>query len=141
VPYRGGAPALADLLAGQVQCMIAALSTSVEHIRAGRVRALAVTTRSRSDALPDIPTVDSFIPGYDVSLWEGLLAPTGTPAEIISQLNREMNAGLADPAIKARLAAMVNDPLPGSPEDFGKLIAEETDKWAKVIKFAGIRAD
>ncbi len=141
VPYRGGAPALADMLSGQMQFMIAALSTSVEHIRAGRLRALAVTTAARSQALPDVPTVGSVIAGYDVSLWAGLLAPRGTPAEIVGILNKELNAGLADPAVQGRLAAMVNEPIPGSPADFGKLIAEETEKWAKVVKFASIKAE
>ena len=141
VPYRGGAPALADLLSGQMQFMIGALSTSIAHIRASRLRALAVTTVSRSDALPDIPTVDAFIPGYDVSLWTGLLSPRGTPAEIIDKLNKEINAGLVDPTIKARIAQVGSEPIPGSPADFGKLIADETEKWAKVVKFAGIKPE
>ena len=141
VPYRGGPPALADLLSGQMQFMIAAVSTSIEHIRAGRLRALAVTTAERSEALPDIPTVDAFIPGYDVSLWTGLLAPRDTPADIVDRLNKEVNAGLADPKIKARLAATVNVPIPGSPADLAKLIADETAKWAKVVKFARIKAE
>ncbi len=141
VPYRGGAPALADLLSGQMQFMIGALSTSIAHIRASRLRALAVTTVSRSDALPDIPTVDAFIPGYDVSLWTGLLSPRGTPAEIIDKLNKEINAGLVDPTIKARIAQVGSEPIPGSPADFGKLIADETEKWAKGVKFAGIKPE
>ena len=141
VPYRGGAPALADLLSGQMQFMIGALSTSVAHIRASRLRALAVTTVSRSDALPDIPTVDAFIPGYDVSLWTGLLSPRETPAEIIDKLNKEINAGLVDPTIKARIAQVGSEPIPGSPADFGKLIADETEKWGKVVKFAGIKPE
>ena len=139
VPYRGGAPALTDLLGGQVQVMFDAMPSSIEHIRAGKLRALAVTTATRSEALPDIPTVGEFVPGYEASAWFGVGAPKNTPAEIIDKLNKEINAGLADPKIKARLADFGGTVLAGSPADFGKLIADETEKWAKVIKFAGIK--
>jgi tripartite-type tricarboxylate transporter receptor subunit TctC len=115
--------------------------SSVEHIRAGRLRALAVTTATRSDVLPDLPTVGEFVQGYEVSAWFGLGAPKNTPAEIVEKLNREINAGLADPKMKARLVDQGGMALPGSPAEFGKLIADETEKWAKVIKFAGIKAD
>jgi tripartite-type tricarboxylate transporter receptor subunit TctC len=139
VPYRGGAPALTDLLGGQVQVMFVAISASIEYVRAGNLRPLAVTTASRSDALPDIPTVGDFIPGYEASTWCGIGAPKGTPAEIIDKLNKEINAGLVDP--KVRLANMGSTALPGSPADFGKLIAEETEKWAKVVKLSGAKPD
>jgi tripartite-type tricarboxylate transporter receptor subunit TctC len=141
VPYRGAAPALTDLLGGQVQVMFATMASSIEYIRAGKLRALAVTTATRSETLPDIPTVGEFVPGYEASTWSGVGAPKGTPAEIIDKLNKEINAGLADPKIKARLADLDGTVLPGSPADFGRLIADETEKWAKVIKFAGIKAD
>jgi tripartite-type tricarboxylate transporter receptor subunit TctC len=141
VPYRGAGPALTDLLGGQVQAMFPGMSSSIEHVRAGKLRALAVTTASRSDALPDIPTVGDFIPGYEASTWSGIGAPKGTPAEIIDKLNKEINAGLVDPKVKARLANMGSTALPGSPADFGKLIAEETEKWAKVVKFSGAKPD
>src|SRR5262249_46775031 len=114
---------------------------SIEYIRAGRLRALAVTTATRWDALPDVPTVGEFVPGYEASVWYGIGAPKNTPAEIVDKLNKEINAGLADPNIKARLADLGGTVLAGSPADFGKLIAEETEKWGKVIKFAGIKAD
>jgi tripartite-type tricarboxylate transporter receptor subunit TctC len=141
VPYRGGGPALTDLLGGQVQTMFVAISASIEYVRAGNLRPLAVTTASRSDALPDIPTVGDFIPGYEASTWCGIGAPKGTPAEVIDKLNKEINAGLVDPKVKARLANMGSTALPGSPADFGKLIAEETEKWAKVVKLSGAKPD
>jgi tripartite-type tricarboxylate transporter receptor subunit TctC len=141
VPYRGGGPALPDLLAGQVQVMFPSMSSSIEYVRTGKLRALAVTTATRSDALPQVSTVSDFVPGFEATLWTGIGAPKNTPADIVDKLNREINAGLADPTIKARLADLGGTPLVGSPADFGKLIADETEKWAKVIKFAGIRAD
>ena len=141
VPYRGGGPALTDLLGGQVQTMFVAISAAIEYVRAGNLRALAVTTASRSDALPDIPTVGDVIPGYEASTWSGIGAPKGTPAEIIDKLNKEINAGLVDPKMKARLANMGSTALPGSPADFGKLIAEETEKWAKVVKLSGAKPE
>src|SRR5499425_35385 len=141
VPYRGGGPALTDLLAGQVQVYFPTTVASIGYIRAGRLRALAVTAATRSDALPDIPTVGEFLPGYEASTWYGVGAPKGTPAEIVEKLNKEINAGLADPTMKARLADLGGDVLALSPADFGKLIAEETAKWAKVIRAANIRAE
>jgi tripartite-type tricarboxylate transporter receptor subunit TctC len=141
VPYRGGGPALTDLLAGQVQVYFPTTVASIGYIRAGRLRALAVTAATRSDALPDIPTVAESLPGYEASTFYGVGAPKGTPAEIVDKLNKEVNAALADPKMKARLADLGGVALPGSPAEFGKLIADETEKWAKVIKFAGIRAD
>ena len=141
VPYRGGAPAIADLLGGQVQVMFASPSISLEHVRAGKLRALAVTTATRSAMLPDVPTVGDFLSGFEASVWLGIGAPKNTPAEIIDKLNKEINAGLADPKIKARFAALGSTILPGSPGDFGKLIAEETEKWAKVIRAANIKAE
>jgi tripartite-type tricarboxylate transporter receptor subunit TctC len=137
VPYRGAAPALTDLLGGQVQAMFASMPASIEYIRAGKLRALAVTTATRSAALPDIPTVDDFVPGYEASTWYGVGVPKYTPAEVIDKLNNEINAALADPKIKARLADLGGTVLPGTPADFGKLVAQETDKWAKVVKFSG----
>ena len=139
VPYRGAAPALTDLLAGQVQVYVSPTPTAIEYIRAGKLRALAVTTAARSEALPDIPTVAEFVPGYEASAWQGIGAPRSTSAEIIEKLNKEVNAALADPKMKARLAELGNAVLPGSPADFGKLISDETEKWGKVIKFAGIK--
>jgi tripartite-type tricarboxylate transporter receptor subunit TctC len=141
VPYRGGGPALPDLLAGQVQVMFPSMSSSIEYVRTGKLRALAVTTATRSDALPQVSTVSDFVPGFEATLWTGIGAPKNTPADIVDKLNREINAGLADPTIKARLADLGGTPLVGSPADFGKLIADETEKWAKVVKFAGIKAD
>ena len=141
VPYRGSGPALVDLLAGQVQVSFPSMTSSIGYIRAGTLRALAVTTAERSDALPDIPTVGEFVPGYEASAWYGIGAPRNTPVEVIDKLNKEFNAGLADPKIKARLADLGNAPLALSPADFGKLIAEETKKWAKVVKFSGAKAD
>ena len=141
VPYRGGAPALTDLIGGQVQVMFDTMPASIEHIRAGKLRALAVTTATRLEVLPDIPTVGDFVPGYEASGWHGIGAPRNTPAEIVDRLNKEINAGLADPKIKARLADLGGTVLAGSPADFGKLIADETEKWAKVIRAANIKAE
>ena len=141
VPYRGDAPALTDLIGGQVQVMFGSIPPSVEHIRAGKLRALAVTTATRSEALPNIPTVSDFVPGYEASAWYGIGAPKSTPAEIIDTLNKEINAGLSDPKIKARLADLGGSVLSGSPADFGKLIADETEKWGKVIRAANIKPD
>jgi len=141
VPYRGGGPALTDLLGGQVHVMFPGTTASIEYISAGRLRPLAMTTTTRSDALPNIPTVSDFVPGYEASAWYGIGAPRNTPVEVIDKLNKEINAGLADPKIKARLADLGGIALTGSPSDFGKLIAEETEKWGKVVKFAGVKAD
>ena len=141
VPYRGGGPALVDLISGQVQVLFATMSSSIEYVRAGKLRALAVTTATRSSVLPDIPTVAEFVPGYESSFWTGVGAPKNTPAEIVDKLNKEMNATLADPKFKARLADLGGTALSGSPLDFGKFVADETEKWAKVVKFAGVRAD
>jgi tripartite-type tricarboxylate transporter receptor subunit TctC len=139
VPYRGTGPMLTDLIGGQVQVAFDPLPASIEHIRAGKLRALAVTTASRSDALLGIPTVGEFVRGYEASGWFGLGAPKATPADIVEKLNKEINAGLADPKIKARLADLGGTPLVGSPADFGKFIADETEKWAKVIRSANIK--
>src|SRR5262249_48505735 len=136
VPYRSAGPALSDLIGGQVQVMFDGLPASLEHIRAGRLRALAVTTATRLEALPDIPTVADSIPGYEASAVHGIGAPKNTPTEIVDRLNREINAALGDPKLAARLTALGLEVLPGSPADFGKLIAAETEKWGKVVKFA-----
>jgi len=141
VPYRGAAPALTDLLAGQVQVSFANTVASIEYIRAGKLRPLAVTTATRSEALPDISTVGEFVPGYEASGWSGIGSPKNTPSQIVDKLNAETNAGLADPKIKARLADLGGTPLAGSPADFGKFIADETEKWGKVVKFAGIKPE
>ena len=141
VPYRGDGPAMVDLIAGQVQVGFATMTASIGHIRSGQLRALAVTTLKRSDALPGVPTVAETVPGFEASSWFGIAAPKGTPADIIGILNRETNAGLADPTIKARLDDMGGMALTGSPADFGKLIADETEKWGKVIRDAGIKAE
>jgi tripartite-type tricarboxylate transporter receptor subunit TctC len=141
VPYRGDGPAMADLIAGHVQVGFGTMTASIGHIRADKLRPLAVTTLDRSNALPGIPSVSEFVPGYEASSWFGIAAPSGTPHEIIEILNRETNAGLAHPNIEARLADMGGMLLAGSPADFGKLIAEETEKWGKVIKLAGIKAE
>jgi len=141
VPYRGSAPALTDLLGGQVQVMFDTTPASIQYIRAGNVRALAVTTATRWEGLPDLPTVSEFVPGYEASGWYGVGAPRHTPAEIVNKLNKEINAALADPKMKARLADLGGTPLIGSPADFGKLIAEETEKWAKVVRAADIKVD
>ena len=140
-PYRGAGPALTDLIAGQVQVYFTTTVASIEYIRAGRLRALAVTTATRSDALPGIPTVDEFVPGYEASSWYGVGAPKATPAEIVEKLNEEINVGLADSKMKARLADLGGDVLALSPADFGKLIADETEKWGKVIWALNIKAD
>jgi tripartite-type tricarboxylate transporter receptor subunit TctC len=141
VPYRGSAPALNDMLSGQVQVMFDNLPSSIGHIKAGKLRALAVTTATRAPALPDVPTVGDTIKGYEASAWFGLGAPVGTPKEIIDKLNKEVNAALQDPKMKERFAALGGSLMPGSPADFGKTIADETEKWAKVVKFAGIHMD
>jgi tripartite-type tricarboxylate transporter receptor subunit TctC len=141
VPYRSGGAALTDLLGGQVQIMFDNTASSIEHIRAGRVRALAVTTATRAEVLPDLRTVGDFVLGYEASGFGGVGAPKNTPPEIVERLNQEINAGLADRKLGARLADLGGTVLPGSPADFGKLIAEETEKWAKVVKFAGIKAE
>ena len=139
VPYRGGAPAMTDLLGGQVQVYFSTLPQSIEYIRAGKLRALAVTTATRSEALPDIPTVGDFLPGYEASAWFGVGAPRNTPIDVTDKLNKEINAGLADPKIKVRLADLGATALAGTPADFGKLIADETEKWGKVIRAANIK--
>jgi tripartite-type tricarboxylate transporter receptor subunit TctC len=136
VPYRGTAPALTDLLGGQVQVMFATMPSSIAYIRAGKLRPLAVTTTTRSDELPEVPTVADFVPGYEASTWYGIGVPTGTPGEIIGKLNKEINTALADPTFKARLADVGGSALSGSPADFGRLIADETEKWGKVIRAA-----
>src|SRR5712671_5092144 len=141
VPYRGLAPALTDLLGGQVQTIFSTTPPSIAHIRAGKLRALAVTSTMRSEALPDLPTIGDFLPGYEASLLTGLGAPRNTRADIVERLNKEINAALADPGIKARLADLGNEPVAMASADFGKLLADETDKWAKVVKFAGIKAE
>jgi tripartite-type tricarboxylate transporter receptor subunit TctC len=141
VPYRGAGPALVDLLGGQVQVMFASMVSSIEYVRAGKLRALAVTTSTRSPLLPDIPTVAQFVPGYEASFWYGIGAPRNTPIEIVEKLNQEINAVLADSQMKARLAGLGATALPGSPADFGKLIDEETEKWAKVIRSANIKPE
>ena len=133
VPYRGGGPAIADLLGGQVDV--------IEYIRAGKLRALAVTSATRQEALPDIPTVADFLPGYEASGWFGLFAPRNTPAEIVDKLNKEVNAALVDPKVKARLADLGGTVVPSSPADFGKLVVDDKEKWAKVIRAAGIKAE
>jgi tripartite-type tricarboxylate transporter receptor subunit TctC len=140
VPYRGGAPAITDLIGGQVQVMFSVMTDSIEYVRAGKLRALAVATATRSEALPDIPTVGEFVPGYEASAFFGVGAPKNTPTEIIDKLNKEINAGLAEPKIKARLADFGATVLAGSPADFGKFIADETEKWGKVIRAANIKA-
>jgi tripartite-type tricarboxylate transporter receptor subunit TctC len=141
VPYRGAGPALVDLLGGQVQVMFASMSSSIEYVRAGKLRALAVTIATPSPVLPDLPTIAEFVPGYEFSFWTGIGAPRNTSAEIVDKLNTEINAAIVDPKIKARLAQWGASALPGSPVDFGKLIAKETEKWGKVVKFVGVKAD
>jgi tripartite-type tricarboxylate transporter receptor subunit TctC len=141
VPYRGGAPALTDLLAGHVQVMFDNMPTSLEYIKAGKVRPLAVTTATRSDALPDLPTVSEFVPGYEVSSWFGMGVPRDTPTEIVDKLNSEINAGLADLNLKAQLMRLGSTPFGGSPADVGKLIAEDTEKWGKLIRAANIKLE
>ena len=141
VPYRGDVPAITDLLGGQVQVYFGTLSGSIEYIRTGKLRALAVTTATRSEMLPDVPTVGESVPGYEASTWSGVGAPKGTPIEIVDKLNNEINAALANPKFKARLADLGVTTLALTPADFGKLIAEETAKWAKVVKFSGVKAE
>jgi tripartite-type tricarboxylate transporter receptor subunit TctC len=141
VPYRGGAPALTDLIAGQVQVMFIGPVGSIQYIRDGQLRALAVTTATRAEALPDIPTVGDFVPGFEASSWFGIAAPRNTPPEIANKLNKEINAGLADPKIKARLAELGGTALAGSPADFGRLIVDETEKWGKVIRAANVKPE
>lgn len=139
VPYRGLAAAITDLLGGQVQVVFSSIPAAIEYIRAGKLQALAVTSAVRAEALPDLPTVGEFVPGLEASQWYGIGAPKGTPAEIVNKLNKEINAGLADPKIKARLAELGGMPLAGSPGDFAKLIADETEKWGNVIRAANIK--
>jgi tripartite-type tricarboxylate transporter receptor subunit TctC len=139
VPYR--ANPLADLLNGRVHVYFAAILSSIEYIRAGKLRALAVTTTARSELLPDIPAIGEFVPGYEASAWQGIGAPKDTPAEIIDRLNKEINVGLADPKLKAKIAELGAVPIPMTPVEFGKFIASETEKWAQVAKFAGIKAE
>jgi tripartite-type tricarboxylate transporter receptor subunit TctC len=141
VPYRGGAQPLSDLIGGQVQIMFDVMPSSIEYIRGGKLRALAVTTTTRSEALPEAPTVSEFVPGYEVSTWYGFGVPKSTPANIIGMLNKETNAVLSDPKLKTRLADLGGTPLELSPTDFGKLIADETEKWGKVIRAANIKAE
>jgi tripartite-type tricarboxylate transporter receptor subunit TctC len=141
VPYRGGGPVMTDLLGGQVQVMFAPTPTSIEHIRSGKLRALAVTTATRSDVLPDIPTLAEFVPGYEASNWYGVGIPKNTPAEIIDKLNKEINAALADPKLKGRFADVGSIPTSMTPAEFGTFVADETEKWGKVVKFVGIKAD
>jgi tripartite-type tricarboxylate transporter receptor subunit TctC len=141
VPYRGDAPALVDLMGGQVQVMFDLMPASIEYIKTGKLRALGVTTAARSEALPDLPTVGEFVPGYEASAWLGVAAPAQTPVEIIDKLNGEINAVLSEPEFKARLANLGGSALPGPPTDFGKLIADETGKWGKVIRAANIKPE
>jgi tripartite-type tricarboxylate transporter receptor subunit TctC len=139
VPYRGLAPAVTDLLGGQVHAIFSTMPPAISHIRAGALRALAVTSTTRSEALPDLPTVSDVLPGYEATLLNGLSAPRNTPADIVDRLNKEINAGLADPAMKAKLAELGNDPVAMTPADFGKLLGDETEKWGKVIRAANIK--
>ena len=141
VPYRGAGPALVDLIGGEVQVMFATMSSSIEYVRTGKLRALAVTTATRADALPDVPTVSDFVPGYEASFWSGVGAPKNTPGEIVDTLNKAINAGLADPKMKARFAELGVTVLAGSPADFSKFIADETEKSANVVRFSGAKAD
>jgi tripartite-type tricarboxylate transporter receptor subunit TctC len=141
VPYRGQSQALIDVLAGHAQVMFDTVPASIQHIKGGQLRALAVTTATRAEVLPDLPTVADFVPGYESSAIYGVVAPRNTPTEIIDRLNREINAALADPNMKARLADLGGTVLPGSPADFGKLVADETEKWSKVIRAANIKVE
>jgi tripartite-type tricarboxylate transporter receptor subunit TctC len=141
VPYRGQGPALTDLIGGQVQVLFATTPGTTDYVKTGKLRALAVTTASRAAVLPDLPTVVDFLPGYEASQWYGIGAPKNTPGEIVDKLNKEINAALANPGMKARLADIGGEVLAGSPGEFGKLIADETEKWGRVVKFAGIKAD
>ena len=139
VPYRGLSPALADLLGGQVQLVFSTVPAAIEYIKAGKLRPLAVTTATRSEALPEVPTLSDFLPGFESSQWYGVGAPSGTPADVVMKLNKEINAGLADPQLKVRITELGGEPMSMTPDDFRKHIADETAKWAKVIKFAGIK--
>ena len=141
VPYRGQGQALTDLLGGTVQVLFATAPGTTEYVTSGKLRALGVTTATRAQVLPDVPPVGVFVPGYETSQWYGMCAPGKTPAEIIGKLNKEINAAITDPGMKARLAAIGGEPLPGTPADFGKLIAEETEKWAKVVQAAGLKPE
>jgi tripartite-type tricarboxylate transporter receptor subunit TctC len=141
VPYRGQGPALTDLLGGEVQVLFATAPGTTDYIATGKLRALAVTSASRAEVLPELPTVADSVPGYETNQWYGICAPGNTPAEIVDKLNKEINAAIADPGMKARFAAIGGEPLPGSPAEFGKLIAEETEKWAKVVRAAGIKPE
>jgi tripartite-type tricarboxylate transporter receptor subunit TctC len=141
VPYRGQGPALTDLLGGEVQVLFATAPGTTDYITTGKLRALAVTTASRAEVLPELKTVGDFVPGYETSQWYGICAPGNTPLEIVDKLNKEINAAIADPTMKARFAAVGGEPLPGSPEAFGKLISEETEKWGKVVRAAGIKPE
>jgi len=141
VPYRSGAPALTDVISGQVHVYFGALPVSIAHVRAGRLRPLAITSASRSEVLPDVPAVHDFMPGFEASGWFGIGAPKGTPSEIVEKLNKEINAGIAEPRMKERFAELGSLAFVGSPSDFGKFITAETEKWAKVVRFAGIKAE
>jgi tripartite-type tricarboxylate transporter receptor subunit TctC len=141
VPYRGQGPALTDLLGGQVQVLFAAAPGTGDYIATGKLRALAVTTGARAEMLPELPAIADFVPGFEASQWYGIAAPANIPADIVGRLNREINAGIADPGLKARLAAIGGEALPGPPAAFGQLIAEETEKWAKVVRSAGIKPE
>ena len=141
IPYKGGAPAVASVIAGDTQVTFATPPSVITMIKAGRLRALAVTTARRSDALPDLPTVADFVPGYEASTWNGVCAPKNTPAEIVDRLNREINAGLADPKVNARLAEVGASALSGSPADYGKVFADEIEKWGKVIRAGNIKPE
>jgi tripartite-type tricarboxylate transporter receptor subunit TctC len=141
VPYRGGAPAITDLVGGHLHVIFAPLSESIEHIKAGKVRALAVTTTTRLDVLPDVPVVADFVPGYEASGFAGIGVPRNTPAEIVDLLNKELNAGLADPKIKSRIVELGGTPAGGTPAEFAKILTEATEKWARVIKVAGIKVE
>ena len=141
IPYRGQGPALTDLLGGDVQVLFATAPGTTDYIRTGKLRALAVTSAARAEVLPELPTVADFVPGYEASQWYGLAAPRNTPAAIVGRLNKEINAAIADPAMKGRLAAIGGEPLPGTPAEFGRLIADETEKWAKVVRAAGIKPE
>jgi tripartite-type tricarboxylate transporter receptor subunit TctC len=141
VPYRGAGPAMVDLMSGQVQVMFNTMSASLQHVRAGSLRALGVATRTRQAALPDVPTVAEFVSGYESSFWTGMVAPKGTPPEIVDKLNKAVNAGLDDPNVKAHLAEWGATALAGSPDDFAKFVGDETEKWSKVIRAANIKAE
>jgi len=141
VPYRGGAPALTDLLAGQVQVLFDNLPGPIGHIKTGRVRALGVTASKRVDSIPDVPTIGETVPGYEATVWYGIAAPKGTPPEIVEKLNEAVNVVLANPKLQIRLAELGGEPMPMTPAEFGKLVADETEKWAKVVKFAGIKPE